>query len=112
MDIHIPIPETPIRRPESSRDIRLQCQTLYDIAHFSVDEIALQVNLSVPQVYYALEHRTTPQKPRYGRKTIYKKAFRQAVIKWITSSSCHRKTPIWQIAEIWGIGEKGKLSLF
>jgi hypothetical protein len=68
IEIHVPTPKTPTRRPETSRDIRLQYQTLYDLANFTVYEIALQVNLSVRQVYYALEHRITPQKPKAGRK--------------------------------------------
>ena len=86
----IPTPKTP--QKSTSRDQRLRVQTLYFDARWTQDQIALQLNLSLGQVKYALSHRVTPQKHRTGRKVLLNTPQRKRLIKWVTASSENRQT--------------------
>ncbi|PQE33789.1 transposable element tc1 protein [Rutstroemia sp. NJR-2017a WRK4] len=55
----VPIPK---QRNYCTRDDRLRIQTLFFNAGFTKDEIALQLNLSLCQVKYALAHQLTPNR--------------------------------------------------
>jgi hypothetical protein len=67
-EYNIPTPKTLTK--DCTRDERLQAQTLYFDAKWTKDEIALQLNLTIDQVKYALRHRVTPQKTRSGRRPL------------------------------------------
>ena len=82
--ISIPTPKTPTKH--CTRDQRLQCQTLYFEAGWTQDDIALQLNLTLGQVKYALSHRLTPQKQSRGRKPFLNTPQRKRLIEWVTSS--------------------------
>jgi len=68
--LHIPMPHTPTQ--ESTRDQKLQIQTLYYTAGWSIIDISLQFpRLTRRQLDYALQTRPTPQKPRHcGQHTL------------------------------------------
>jgi hypothetical protein len=55
-------PQTP---PNTTRDQRLQAQTLHDIG-ISYSRISEQLYLILRQVRYAINHRITPKKPSGG----------------------------------------------
>lgn len=60
--LHIPCPKTP--PPESTRDQKLQIQTLYFTAGWSTADLYLHFpQLTRRQVDYAPQTRPTPQKP-------------------------------------------------
>jgi hypothetical protein len=56
-------PQTPPApaRINTTRDQRLQVQTLHDVG-FTYSQISNQLSLSLRQVRYALSHRITPKK--------------------------------------------------
>jgi hypothetical protein len=99
--LSIPTPKTP--QKSTSRDQRLRVQTLYFDARWTQDQIALQLNLSLGQVKYALSHRVTPQKHRTGRKVLLNTPQRKRLIKWVTASSENRQTQWIQIPSILGL---------
>jgi hypothetical protein len=59
---------TPKQRKQTSRDDRLRIRTLYHHAGFTLDQIALRLNLTLRQIEYALQQPTTPKRSSQGRK--------------------------------------------
>jgi DNA-binding transcriptional regulator LsrR (DeoR family) len=57
-EYELPMPKTPTKN--CKRDDRLRAQTLFFDAGWSKSDIALQLNLTLEQVKYALRHRVTP----------------------------------------------------
>jgi len=77
----IPTPKTP-KKPDLTRDDRLRIQTLYYEANFTQAQIALQLNLTIGQVQYALAYRLTPQKKKnVGRKLLLSTPQRKRLIE-------------------------------
>ena len=99
-DYEIPTPKTPYKN--TTRDDRLRVQTLFFDAGWSKPEIALQLNLTIDQVKYALRHRVTPQKQRTGRRPLLGPAERKQLIDWVCASKKNRRTPWDQIPQIFG----------
>lgn len=60
-----PPPTAPSISNETTRDQRIQVQTLRDIG-FTYDQIHQQLGLTLHQIAYAINHQVTPQK-RKGR---------------------------------------------
>jgi len=88
---NVPVPKCSTK--STTRDQRLQAQTLYYTAGWSEQEIALQLNLSINQVQYAIAHRITPQKHRSGVKPRINTPQRKALVEWVTSSKETRSVP-------------------
>jgi hypothetical protein len=67
-----PIYQVPTsKRPcELTRDQRLQVQTLFNNANYTVSQIVLQTGYTERQVHYALAHCLTPQKRKTGWKVL------------------------------------------
>ena len=89
--ISIPTPKTPHK--STSRDDRLRIETLYFDANWTQPEIALQLNLTLNQIKYALAHRLTPQKTRAGRKALLNTPQRKRLVEWVTASKENREVP-------------------
>ncbi len=91
--LHIPTPHTPTQ--ESTRDQKLQIQTLYYTAGWSITDISLQFpRLTRRQLDYALQTRPTPQKPRHcGRHTLITPHHRKQLIDWVTTDAHTRDIP-------------------
>lgn len=98
----MPTPKTPTKGRNTTRDERLQVQTLFRHAKWNPTEIALQLNLTLDQVTYALQHRVTPQKTRSGRHPLLGLAERKQLIEWVCASGKNRRTPWAQIPKILG----------
>lgn len=96
----VPTPKTPCK--STTRDQRLRCETLFFDAGWTQGQIALQLNLTLDQVQYALAHRTTPQKQRCGRKTLLNTPQRKRLIEWVTASKQNRRTQWSDIPAILG----------
>ena len=100
---HIPTPKTPSRRNyETSRDERLRVQTLYYDAHWTIDQIILQTNLTRRQVDYALLTRLTPQKKRSGSHPFLNTPMRKQLIDWVTGNAYNRRVPWAEIPSCLG----------
>jgi hypothetical protein len=97
----IPTPKT-LTHHNCTRDQRLRVQTLYFDARWSRAEIALQLNLTIDQVKYALRHRVTPQKQRSGRRPLLGPIERKQLIDWVCASSKNRRTSWSEIPAIFG----------
>jgi hypothetical protein len=86
---HVPCPK--ISSKETTRDERLQIQTLYYIAGWEIDAILLQFSrLTRDQVDYALETRPTPQKHKCGRHVKLTPRHRKQLVKWATTDKTTR----------------------
>jgi hypothetical protein len=96
----VPTPKTPIKN--TTRDQRIRAQTLFFDAGWSKPQIALQLDLTLDQVKYALRHRTTLQKTRSGRRPFLGPAERIQLIEWVCASKKNRRTPWEQIPQIFG----------
>jgi len=109
---NIPTPKTP--RKEASRDDRLRVNTLYYDAGFTQAQIALQLNLTLGQVKYALAHRITPQKHKVGRKVLLNTPQRKRLIEWVTASPINRRIAWDEIPALlgWNCGIKAIRSAF
>jgi Transposase len=105
---HIPTPKTPTH--ESSRDQRLQLQTLYYTAGWSVTDLLLTFpKLTRRQIDYALDNRPTPQKPGHcGRPFLLTPHHRKELVAWATTDTYTRGVPWKEIPHClgWGCGEK------
>jgi hypothetical protein len=101
MDSEYSIP-TPKVRYHCTRDDRLRVQTLFFYAGFTKDEIALQLNLSIDQVKYALSHPLNPQKKHSGRRPFLGPPEKQQLIEWVCASAKNRTTPWHKILTIFG----------
>lgn len=99
-EIFIPTPKTPTR--DCTRDNRIRVQTLFFQAHWSRSDIALQLNLTLDQVRYALCHRVTPQKQRSGRRPLLGPAERRQLVDWVCANRKNRRTPWAEIPAILG----------
>jgi len=78
-EYEVPKPKTPTK--DTTRDQRIRVQTLFFDAGWSKPQIALQLNLTLNQVKYALRHRVTPQKQRTGRRPLLGPAERKQLIE-------------------------------
>ena len=96
----VPTPKTP--QKSCTRDDHLCIQTLFFQAGWTKDQIALQLNLSIRQVHYALHHRLTPQKSRTGRRPLLGPAERKQLIDWVCTNGKNRRTPWADIPAILG----------
>ena len=105
---YIPTPKTPTH--ESSRDQRLQLQTLYYTAGWSVTDLLLTFpKLTRRQIDYALDNRPTPQKPGHcGRPFLLTPHHRKELVAWATIDTYTRGVPWKEIPHClgWGCGEK------
>jgi transposase len=108
----VPTPKTP-RKP-TSRDERLRCETLYFEARWTQDQIALQLNLTLAQVKYALSHRLTPQRHKCGQKASLNTPQRRQLVEWVTASKDNRRVPWPDIPAIlgWNFGHKAIRTAF
>ncbi len=85
-------PKTPTRM--ASRDDRLRIHTLYYDADWTVADILLShPQLTQRQVYYALNHRPTPQKHLSGRHILLDTLHRKYLVEWVSQSSFTRDVP-------------------
>jgi transposase len=75
----------------STRDQRLQIQTLRDIG-LTYRQIHEQLGLTHRQIRYAISHRVTPKK-RSGRPSILTQEEVNEIITWICFSKANRRTP-------------------
>ena len=98
--LSIPTPKTP--RKNTSRDQRLRIHTLYFDAGWTQDTIALQLNLILNQVRYALTYRITPQKSCTGRKLLLNTPRRKQLINWVTVSKENQRVPWPEILALLG----------
>ena len=117
MDLHlilnIPTPKQ-ISRKQTTRDDRLRINTLYYHAGFTVSQIALQLNLTLRQIDYALSHPTTPKKKLCGRKPFLNTPRRKFLIDWVCASKINRRVPWEEIPELlgWDCGIKAIRAAF
>jgi transposase len=77
--------------PDTTRDQRLQIQTLRD-AGFIYNQIREQIDVTLNQIQYALQHRITPQK-RSGRPPFLAPEEVAEIIEWICASKVNRRAP-------------------
>ena len=111
--IFIPTPKTP--HQDSTRDQRLRIQTLYFDAGWIQAQIALQLNLTISQVRYALQHRITPQKiSNVGRKLLLNTPRRKQLIEWVIASRENRQVSWPEIPALlgWDCGVKAIRAAF
>ena len=103
--VTIPTPKTPTHR-NTTRDERLKVYTLYYDAHWSIDQIMLQLNLTRRQVEYALQHRLTPQKHLTGARPKLNTPMRKRLIEWITTNKKTRREDWYAVPSIfhWNVG--------
>lgn len=94
----IPTPKTPCKT--CTRDDHVRIQTLFLHAGFTKEEIALQLNLTLDQIKYALRHQLTTQKSRTGRRPLLGPRERKELIDWVCANSKNRRTPWSQIPAI------------
>ena len=108
----IPTPKTP--QKSTSRDQRLRIHTLYFDAGWTQDAIALQLNLTLGQVKYALAHRLTPQKKYTRRKVLLNTPQRKKLIDWVTASKENRRVEWIEIPALlgWDCGIKAIRTAF
>lgn len=93
-------PKTP--QHHCMRNDRLKVHTLFFYAGWTKDQIALQLNLTLRQVKYALAHCVTPQKNRSGRRPLLGPAERKQLVEWVCASAKNRRTPWNEIPAIFG----------
>jgi Transposase len=86
-------PQTP--PSNTTRDQRLQAQTLYDIG-IPCSRISEQLNLTVRQVRYAINHRVTPKKSSGKPSTLTQEEV-DHIITWVCASKANRRTPLTRI---------------
>ena len=103
-------PSTPQRRrhPELDRDQRIEIYTLSQCAGWTPRRISKHLNVSIPQVYYAIHHRFTPQKQRCGRKSIIDTPHRAYLMEYCTSNRRTRRLRFIDVAaELnWNVSER------
>lgn len=97
----IPTPKTP--KHQTTRDVRLRIQTLYFLAHWTIDQILLAIpGVTHRQVEYAIEHRLTPQHQLWGCKVKLNTPNRKRLIEWITQNKKTRQEDWYSIPVIFG----------
>jgi hypothetical protein len=108
----VPTPKTPTK--STTRDDRLQIETLYFTAGFTIPQIALQLNLTPRQIIYALAHRLTPQHRQKGCKVFLNTPQRKRLIEWVTASRANRRVQWADIPTVfgWECGEKAIRAAF
>jgi hypothetical protein len=98
----VPTPKTP--KHQTTRDVPLRIQTLYFLAHWTIDQILLtipgvtrcQVEYAIKHEYtieheHAIEHRLTPQHQLQGCKVKLDTLNRKRLIEWITQNKKTRQ---------------------
>ena len=83
-----PPPSTPTR--DTTRDQRLQVQTLHDIG-FTYTQIRKRLGLTLRQIQYAVRHRLTPKK-KSGRPRVLTQEEIDTLIAWICTTKANRRT--------------------
>ena len=106
--LHTP-PSTPQRKrhPELNRDQRIQIHTLSQYAGWTPRRISKHLDVSIPQVYYAIHHRFTPQKQRCGPKSIINTPNQKRLVEFYTTNRrtrhmrfCHIAAELgWKVSE-------------
>jgi len=88
-------PPTPPTAPppvyQTTRDQRLQAQTLHDIG-LTYTQIRAHLGLTLRQIQYAIHHQLTPQK-RPGRPSILTQEEVAEIIDWVCALKGNRRTP-------------------
>ena len=106
--LHTP-PSTPQRKrhPELNRDQRIQIHALSRYAGWTPRRISKHLNVSIPQVYYAIHHRFTPQKQRCGPKSIIDTPNRARLVEFCTTNRRTRRLRFCNVAaELgWNVSE-------
>ncbi|PQE33422.1 transposable element tc1 protein [Rutstroemia sp. NJR-2017a WRK4] len=92
---------TPKLQYHGNSDDRLRIYTLFYQARFTKDQIALQLNLTIRQIEYALQHQLTLQKRCSGRPFLGPSE-RQKLVVWVCASAENRRVPWGQIPAIFG----------
>lgn len=100
---YVPTPKQASKHDELTRDQRLRVQTLFNDAHFTIPQIALQTGHTERQIRYALAYQLTPQKKRCGRRVMLNTPQRKRLIQWVTASQQNRETPWIKIPGILGL---------
>ena len=108
----VPVPKQV--HQELTRDQRLRVQTLFNDAHFTVSQIALQTGYTLRQIRYALAHRLTPQKQKTSQRVLLNTLQRKRLIQWVTASQENWETAWVEIPGILGLdcGEKAIRTAF
>ena len=98
-------PSTPKRQYAATltRDQRIQIHTLKHTASWTPRRISSYLNITIPQIYYALHHRLTPQKHRRGRKSILNTPHRAEIIRFMTSSKRIRRLRYIEVIDELGL---------
>ena len=94
-------PSTPQRKRhlECDRDQRIEIYTLSQRAGWTPRSIARHLDVSIPQVYYALSHHFTPQKKKHvGRKSIINTPHRARLVEFVTLSKRTRRLRFIDVA--------------
>jgi transposase len=86
-----PPPAPPPTTSHTTRDQRLQAQTLHDIG-LSYAQIRAHLGLTFRQISYAIRHRLTPQK-RSGRPPVLTQEEVVEIIDWVCALKGNRRTP-------------------
>ena len=102
-------PSTPQRRRhlELDQDQHIKINTLSQCAGWTPRRISKHLNVSIPQVYYAIHHRFTPQKQRCGRKSIIDTPSRRYLLEYYTSNRRTRRLRFIDVAAKlnWNVSE-------
>ena len=76
---------------DTTRDQRLQIQTLHDVG-LSYTQIQKQLGLTLRQIQYAARHRITPKK-RAGRPSTLTQEEVNEIINWVCALKANRRAP-------------------
>ena len=101
------IPRKFIRHLELDRDQRIQIYTLSQCAGWTPRKISKHLNITIPQVYYAIHYCFTPQKQRCSPKSIINTLMRQRLVEFCTTNRRTRRLRFCDVAtELrWNISE-------
>ncbi|KAK4205825.1 hypothetical protein QBC37DRAFT_267864, partial [Rhypophila decipiens] len=106
-------PKKRSKKPDLSRDQRLQIQALHKYAGLTQVEIARRTPFSIDQVRHALHNPATPQKKKERHNTLHiKTPQRNQLSKWIQSEK-NRYIPIcrWQYYLPYPLNQHGEVAL-
>jgi hypothetical protein len=96
-EYHVPTPTK--RSLETDRETQLQIYTLYNIAGWKIDDIALQLNLTLRQVRKAFYTRLTHPKAKAGRRALLNTPQRKRLIEYCTQSKKTSWAPLDEIGQ-------------
>jgi hypothetical protein len=101
-EYHVPTPKTPTKQRslETIRDKRIKVYTLYFDTGWTHSQIALQLNLTIDQVRYALAYRLTPQKAKTRRRILLNTPQRKRLIEFVTKLRKNRRIPLDEVGTL------------